>query len=115
MPLHICKLNGESNGVKGIEYRLGDWREWNDESRYDWILGADILYADTLHDSLRHIFGSNLAPGGRVLIGDPFRAESLPLLESLSQANWNVTHSRWTIGDGKDARPVAVHELRPPR
>jgi predicted nicotinamide N-methyase len=115
LALHICKQNGDANGVEGIEYRLGDWREWTDETRYDWILGADILYADTLHEPLRRIFEANLAPGGKVLIGDPFRAESLPLLEALAHDGWTVTHSRWTVGEADDARPVAVYELAAPR
>jgi predicted nicotinamide N-methyase len=115
LALHMCKQNGEANRVKGIEYHLADWREWQDNTKYDWIIGADILYADTLHEHLRKIFETNLVPGGRVLIGDPFRAESLRLLEPLSVAGWAVTHSRWAIGEGEDARPVAVYELVPNR
>jgi len=113
LALHICKKNGEANGAMGIEYRLADWREWNDTDKYDWIIGADILYAETLHEHLKRIFETNLVPGGRVLIGDPFRAESLRLLESLVQGRWSVTHSRWLIGEGEDVRPVAVYELVP--
>lgn len=114
LALHVCRLNGERNGARGIEYREADWAAWTDPARYDWLIGSDILYSHSNHENLRRIFEGNLAPGGRVLLADPFRAESLLLLEELAAARWGVTHSRWSIGDGADARPVAVYELTPP-
>jgi predicted nicotinamide N-methyase len=114
LPLHICQLNGQRNGATGIEYRLADWTEWNDPKRYDWIIGSDILYADSLHESLQRIFVENLAPGGRLLLADPYRAYSLLFMEDLERAGWKITHSRWSIGEGEAARPVAVYELIPP-
>jgi predicted nicotinamide N-methyase len=107
--LHLCKLNGERNGSAGIEHRLADWTAWDDPVRYDWLIGSDILYADTLHPHLRRIFESNLAAGGRVLLADPYRPDSIPLLEGLEAGGWRIAHSRWTVGDG----PAAVYELVP--
>lgn len=114
LALHVCRLNGQRNRAAGVEYRLADWSEWSDPRRYDWVVGSDVLYADAHHDHLRGIFEQNLAPGGRVLLSDPYRAASLPLLESLETAGWRVSHSRWLIGEGADARPVAVYELSSP-
>ena len=82
--LYVCRLNGERNGVTSVEHRLADWAAWNDDTRYDWIIGSDILYAATTHSHLRHIFESNLAPGGRVMLSDPFCRASLALLEPLA-------------------------------
>jgi predicted nicotinamide N-methyase len=115
LALHVCRLNGERNGASGIVYREADWTVWDDTKQYDWIIGSDILYAESFHSHLRRIFETNLAPGGRVLIADPFRADSLPLLEAMEIAGWRVTHSRWTIGNGADARRIAVYELAPSR
>ncbi|MBA4187726.1 MAG: hypothetical protein C0467_06875 [Planctomycetaceae bacterium] len=114
LALHICRLNGERNRANGVEYRQADWIEWNDSRHYDWIIGSDILYAETQHPYLRKIFETNLAPTGRVLLADPYRADSLLLLEELEAAGWRVTHSRWAIGEGADSRPIAVYELVPP-
>lgn len=113
--LTVCRKNGERNGVPqlaegDIDYRLADWGDWHDPARYDWILGSDILYADTHHPYLRRIFEANLAPGGRILLSDPLRAASLPLLEALEADGWAVSLNRWDIGEG-DARPVGVFDL----
>jgi methyltransferase-like protein 23 len=112
--LHVCRLNGARNGTAAVEYRLADWADWADGRRYDWLLGSDILYAEGQHPVLRRIFESNLAPGGRVLLADPFREASLPLLEALEVAGWGVTLTRWALGEGAAARRVGVYELTPP-
>ena len=115
LAVYVCRMNGERNRVAGIVCRLADWTEWVDGTRYDWIVGSDILYADHHHAHLRRIFEGNLAPGGRVLLSDPYRPPSVAFLEELEGAGWRSSHSRWRIGEGTEARAVAVFELTPPR
>ena len=112
--LHVCKQNAERNGVASIEHRIADWTAWEDEARYDLILGSDILYAAPLHPHLRHIFETNLAPDGTVLLADPFRETSLALLEAMEAAGWRVTMDKWTVGIAPPPRPVGVFALTRP-
>jgi predicted nicotinamide N-methyase len=105
--LHVCKLNAERNGLSAaIEHRIADWTAWEDRERYDLILGSDILYAAALHPHLRRIFDGNLAAGGTLLIADPFREASIPLLEAMEAEGWRVALDKWTVG-----RPVGVFAL----
>ncbi len=115
LALSVCKRNGKENGTGKIEHRLADWADWHDTDRYDWILGSDILYRETLHPKLRHIFTTNLAPGGRILVSDPFRDVSFRLLETLEAEGWAVSMSKWTIGEEAEPRPIGLFELTPPR
>jgi predicted nicotinamide N-methyase len=115
LALHLCRRNGGRNGVEGIDYRLAEWTIWDDAGRYDWIIGSDILYVEELHPALRRIFESNLAPGGRILLSDPFRTMSIRLLEALEREGWAVTCSRWDVGEDATTRPSWVFELAPPR
>jgi predicted nicotinamide N-methyase len=115
LAMSVCKRNGARNGVRSIEYRLVDWTAWDDASRYEWILGSDVLYAEEMHPHLRRIFESNLAPGGRVLLSDPFRADSLRLLEAMEGSGWGITLAKWTVGEETSPRPIAVYELARPR
>jgi predicted nicotinamide N-methyase len=115
LALSVCKRNGERNAVQTIEYRLADWTSWNDAERYDWILGSDILYGQVLHPDLRRIFEANLAPGGRVLLSDPFRSPSLSLLEQLEADGWTILLSKWSIGEEQALRSIGLFELAPPR
>jgi predicted nicotinamide N-methyase len=114
--LAVCRRNGARNGVAAaVTYRLADWSAWADPARYDVILGADILYAESQHAHLRHILTTNLAPAGRVLLADPFRAEGYKLLEALQAEGWHVGLTKWEVGAAAAPRAVGVFELTPPR
>lgn len=115
LALAVCRRNGERNGIQGIAYRLADWTAWDDTGHYDWIIGSDILYGKAMHPALRQIFAANLAPGGRILLADPFRAVSFTLLEELEADGWSVAVSTWRIGEALDSRPIGLFELASPR
>jgi predicted nicotinamide N-methyase len=110
--LHVCNLNAERNGLAAtIELRAADWTAWEDTARYDFVIGSDILYAEPLHPHLRRIFDGNLAPGGTLLLADPFRPASLGLLEQLEAEGWRVALDKWTVGAAPPLRPVGVFAL----
>jgi len=109
--LFVCKRNAERNGLSTIEHRAADWTAWEDRERYDVIFGSDVLYAETMHPHLRRIFDSNLAPGGTILLSDPFRKPSFALLEAMEAGGWKVTMNKWTVGIRPPERPVGVFEL----
>jgi predicted nicotinamide N-methyase len=114
LALAICARNGERNGAAGVTRRLVDWTAWDDDARYDLILGSDILYAEALHPHLRRIFERNLAPGGRVLLADPFRTASMQLLEALEAGGWRIVVSTWGVGEADDQRTIGLFELAAP-
>ncbi len=109
--LHVCERNAARNGVTTIEHRIADWTDWDDTGLYDLILGSDILYTELLHPFLRRIFETNLAPTGTVLLSDPFRGQSMGLLETLEADGWLVTMDKWTVGVAPPPRPVGVFAL----
>ncbi len=69
----------------------------------------------SVHPHLRRIFEANLAPGGRVLLADPFRGVSLGLLEAMEADGWTVSLSKWSVGEEAAPRPIGLFELAPPR
>ena len=111
LALSVCQRNGALNGLAGVEYRLADWTAWDDDTRYDMIIGADILYGAALHPYLRQIFADNLAPGGRILLADPFRDASLRLLEALEAEGWAISMSKWSVGEDAAPRAIGVFEI----
>lgn len=112
--MNVCARNIKLNAALSIEQRLVDWTNWSDTAQYDWIIGSDILYAEEVHPHLRRIFESNLAPGGKVLLSDPFREPSIKFLELLEVGGWSVNMSKWRIGEDKSPRLIGTFELTPP-
>lgn len=115
LAMSVCQRNGKRNGIQTIEYRLVDWINWDDPDRYEWILGSDILYVEALHPHLQRIFAANLAPGGRVLLADPLRDPSMRLLEAMEANGWNISFSKWTVGEETAPRTIGLFELTPPQ
>ena len=111
VPMLLCRRNAEENGATNLEHRLADWTLWDDMTRYDWIIGSDILYSEKMHEHLRPIFEANLAPGGRILLSDPFRPISLRFLDALEQSGWRITVAKWTVGEASSPRAIGVFEL----
>ena len=114
LALAVCRRNGERNGVRTLEHRIADWTSWTDDDRYDLIIGSDIIYATSVHDELMAIFGRNLAPGGSVLLSDPFRIVSLPILDQLDATGWRASVSKWSVGEEGEPRSVGVYEFTRP-
>ena len=108
----IGRLNAERNGVRTIEHRVADWTAWTDTGRYDLILGADVIYAPRLQPSLRKIFDTNLARGGRLLLGDPFRSASIRMLEAMEQDGWKVSITKWRLGGAWGERVIGGFDVR---
>ena len=75
--MSVCRRNGERNGVADIEHRLVDWAEWADDAalRLDHRLRHPVRRVDAPAPA-PHL-RDELAPGGRILLSDPFRATSL--------------------------------------
>ena len=112
--LALCRRNAALNGVRGVEQSLMDWTDWRETGRYDWIFGSDILYAEEMHPHVRRIFEANLAPGGRILLADPFRENTFKFLEAREAEGWRLTIGKWSIGEEGDLRQIGVFELAPP-
>lgn len=112
--LSLAKRNLEHNKIVTVEQRLVDWTDWQDDTKYDYILGSDILYGEELQHYLRSIFEKNLAPGGRILIADPFREVSLNFLEVLEKDGWSIHINKWNIGEANEVRSVGIFELSRP-
>lgn len=109
--LHVCRMNKERNGATQIELENSDWNDFHADQPFDLILGADVLYATSMHERLREICEQHLAPGGQVLFADPLRAQSLALLGAMETSGWRVSLAKWTIQVDTGPRTIAVYAL----
>jgi 2-polyprenyl-3-methyl-5-hydroxy-6-metoxy-1,4-benzoquinol methylase len=112
--LHVCRMNKERNRVAAVELENADWEHFQTNKQFDLILGADVLYATSMHTRLRSICEQYLAPNGRVLFADPLRADSLKLLGAMEASGWQVSLAKWTIQVETGPRTIAIYELTYP-
>jgi predicted nicotinamide N-methyase len=88
--LALCRRNVRANGVTGIEQRFGDWTDWRDVSRYDLVIGADILYEPALYGDILRVLECTMQPGGQAILTDPARTHAGRFVDDLRSAGWTV-------------------------
>lgn len=81
--LEIIAKNAAHNGIKDAEYILADWRNFQVEQKFGWIIGSDVLYNPSLNPYVAEILERNLLPGGHLLFAHPSRPVTGDFLESL--------------------------------
>jgi predicted nicotinamide N-methyase len=89
--LELCRINAQLNGVPGIDVAHADWNDWHDETLYDLIIGADVLYDRTAHAAILSILNRNLAPGGSVILTDPGRVYTAGFCMDCMRSGWCVS------------------------
>lgn len=77
------------------DVRAIDWRSSSIRPRFDLIVGSDILYDRADIEVLSRFFFDHLVTGGEVLLADPGRLMTGPLLAMLSDLGWSQSTRFW--------------------
>lgn len=109
--LALARQNATQNGVGGINWFVGDWRDWKHAARYDLIIGSDILYDRSLHYCLVELFHRNLRPGGMLLLTDPGRPQASEFVSLLELHEWNVESKKELVDPVQSTGPVKPIEV----
>jgi predicted nicotinamide N-methyase len=108
--LHLCAMNAQRNGQEQVQAHAAEWETFHSEQPFDFIIGADVLYVTPMHERLRTICEAYLTSDGIALFADPFRAQSLPMLEAMEERGFRVSLAKWSIGVESGTRAIAVYE-----
>ena len=87
----------------GIDQVAGD--------RFPIILGSDVTYLRQLWPELEVCIGQHLAPGGIVLLSDPYRIIGNEFRDWVRKLPWMYTEHKIILNDDSD-HPIRVMELR---
>jgi len=79
--LAFVSLNAERNGVTLAGVERVDFRKRLPEPRYDFVLGADLLYEKRNCQPVARWIHSALKPGGEAVLSDPNRTAAESFIE----------------------------------
>jgi len=81
---------------------------------FDRIWGSDILYESRFYEPLTDLFRRLLAPGGRIILSEPWREVSRPVWERLAADGFGVTrvHAE-TVAVASCRSAISLYEIRP--
>jgi predicted nicotinamide N-methyase len=93
------------------EIRAMDWRAPEAGRRYDYLLGADIIYERRNFLPLLDAFGKLLKPGGTALLTDPGRSTAEEFLSQARTCGFSVRSAASTVVHFNRSVTVGRHEL----
>ncbi|TWU07609.1 class I SAM-dependent methyltransferase [Stieleria varia] len=81
-----------------------------DEERFPLILGSDVTYLRQLWPELLQCLDAHLAPGGEVLLSDPFRIIANEFREWIKDKPWSYKEHKIQLDDDPE-HPIRVMRL----
>lgn len=110
--LQLARRNAQQNGVADIEYLLADWRDFPDIGPFDLVLGSDILYERSLHQTLLDLLRRLVPPDGLLLLSDPIRPQAIDFIDRLEHVGWQVTIESREVDWEGTPREIALFAAR---
>jgi predicted nicotinamide N-methyase len=104
----LNSMQAQSHGTQVRTRRL-NWRTDRLEEQFDLILGADILYERAQWIHLEPFWRQHLAPGGRVLLGEPGRQTGELFVSWIAEKGWTLQERTQRVPTRET--PVRIFEL----
>lgn len=114
--LAIAQQNARQNRMEGqLSIVPGDWRNWPDAlTNFDLVLASDVLYERSLHDDLARLLPRLVAPGGKIVLSDPLRPQSLTFIERMEKSGqWRVEMDGRRVVWENAQKDIALFTLSP--
>lgn len=108
----FIRLNCIRNNVPVEPLLLADWRDFPKSiGKFDYIIGADILYEKDLHENLHQIFKESLKPDGQVWLADPGRNYGKQFIGKMSRLDWELKQDQVVVYyEGKNQN-IDIYQL----
>ena len=112
----FIRVNCLSNQAPVGDLLLADWRRFPPISeKYDYLIGADILYEKTLHQDLRRICSQILKPEGVIWLADPGRDYGKQFIRIMEEDGWRNHPAQIPVYYEEKTSTIDLYQLSPPR
>lgn len=89
--------------------RRVDWQKDDLRMTFDLIIGSDVLYEKSQWEHLDTFFTHHLAPGGRIILGEPGRITGDKWLDWITGRGWDLKRHEQRLSTR--ASPIRLFEL----
>lgn len=112
--LRYTRINARRNRVPVPDTVRMDWnRPGFEAGAFDYIWGGDVFYEQRFFAPIERLLSSCLAPGGRIIFGDPRRTVSREVWGRFMTMGWQVKNlGEEPVPFGTGTMTVRVWELR---
>jgi predicted nicotinamide N-methyase len=106
--------NARENGLSAA-FAVMDWRHPAlVPGCFDLLWGSDILYETRFYEPLARLFRTLPAPGGRIVLAEPWREVSRPVWDRLAADGFAVTRlHEESVSVASCRSTISLYEIRP--
>lgn len=110
LAMWVAELNAVPVAER-IRFEKLDWgSDTLDAPPFEIILGSDLVYDVSLHESLLACAARHLAPGGTLLLSEPFRHTGDKFATWMANQPWEVSEHRLDMADARV--PIRIFACR---
>lgn len=109
--LSLAADNWQRNDLAPVSLSPLDWREPGIDTRFDLILGADILYNPPDFPDLVRSLNNLLDEGGSLLISEPGRPQARDFFSRMLQAGYRIETLHYPVSLHDEDFEISVSEL----
>ncbi len=110
--IEFARANAELNHCAGIEIIDLDWNSPSLYSRFDTIVGSEIVYHEKDFEPLRHLFERFLKPVGEVILCEGIRRTSLDFFKEM-QSHFDLKAQQKSIRSSQKTVLVILCRMKP--
>ncbi|MDH5298330.1 MAG: protein N-lysine methyltransferase family protein [Desulfobulbaceae bacterium] len=110
--LDFQRVSAAASGLKGVEFKIIDWKNPPALPPFDTIIGAEILFREEFFEPLLNIFDKLLAPGGTIYLAHDMRRKSLNPFLQLAEEKYEIAFSTRKLKSREESMTVVVNRLR---
>ena len=110
--LDFIHANAQLNGCTPHAIHRLDWMRPDLGTRFDRIVGSELIYNENNFPALRTLFLSLLKPDGEILLAGEVRQTSAPFLD-LMQADFRIDMARTILRSEAGSTTILLTRLRP--
>lgn len=112
--LEVARETARLNNVHNVRTSVADWRDFRIFETFDYIIGSDILYHPILNPFLKKIFQNNLKSGGKIVMADAGRKDSLAFIRELLLEGWHILEEHIRVQQDCFDYRISVYQIEPP-
>jgi predicted nicotinamide N-methyase len=96
--------------AKAVRTRRLNWQTDRLDERFELILGADILYERKQWEHLEPFWRAHLAPGGKVLLGEPGRQTGDLFIDWIAVRGWRMERFEEKVASRE--KPIRIFQIQ---
>ena len=111
--LDFQRVSAAASNLKGVKFKIIDWKNPPDLPQFDIIVGAEILFREEFFTPLLDIFRKLLAPGGTIYLAHDVRRKSLPQFLMQAEKEYQIAVSTRKLSSEDEELTIIVNRLLP--